>query len=44
VSKLSSLGTCLHQPHLRRTGSLAVGTWLTLFNQGDVKNREREMA
>jgi hypothetical protein len=28
----------LHPAHLRRTGFIAllVGTWLTLFNQGDV--------
>jgi hypothetical protein len=27
----------LHRPHLRRTATIAVlvGTWLTLFNQGD---------
>ena len=38
MSRLSFLGTCLYPPHLRRTGSIAllVGTWLTLFNQGDV--------
>jgi hypothetical protein len=38
VSRFSFLGTCLYPPHLRRTGSIAlvVGTWLTLFNQGDV--------
>jgi hypothetical protein len=28
----------LHRPHLRRTATMAmvVGTWLTIFNQGDV--------
>jgi nucleoside recognition membrane protein YjiH len=38
VSRFSFLGTCLYPPHFRRTGSIAlvVGTWLTLFNQGDV--------
>jgi uncharacterized membrane protein len=38
VSGLNLLETCLYPPHLRRTGSIAlvVGTWLTLFNQGDV--------
>ena len=38
VSGPSFLKTCLYPPHLRRTGSIAlvVGTWLTLFNQGDV--------
>lgn len=38
MSRFSFLGTCLYPPHLRRTGSIAlvVGTWLTLFNQGDV--------
>lgn len=32
------LRTCLETEHLRRTGliSLVVGTWLTLFNQGDL--------
>jgi hypothetical protein len=32
-----ALETVLHRPHLRRTGTIAliVGTWLTLFNQGD---------
>ncbi|MBX6762997.1 MAG: nitrate/nitrite transporter NrtS [Rubrobacteraceae bacterium] len=32
------LRICLHPSHLRRTGAIAliVGTWLTLFNQGDV--------
>ena len=38
MPRLSALGTCLYPPHLRRTCSIAlvVGTWLTLFNQGDV--------
>ncbi len=38
MSSLNLLKTCLYPPHLRRTGSIAlvVGTWLTLFNQGDV--------
>ena len=38
MSRLSFLRTCFYPPHLRRTGSIAlvVGTWLTLFNQGDV--------
>jgi hypothetical protein len=38
VSGLNLLETCLYPPHLCRTGSIAliVGTWLTLFNQGDV--------
>ena len=28
----------LHKPHLKRTGTIAllIGTWLTLFNQGDI--------
>lgn len=32
------LGCCVHAPHLRRTLTIAaiVGSWLTLFNQGDV--------
>lgn len=32
------LRTCLEAEHLQRTGliSLVVGTWLTLFNQGDL--------
>ena len=32
------LRTCLKREHLVRTGTitLLVGTWLTLFNQGDV--------
>ena len=38
MPSLNLLQTCLYPPHLRRTGSIAlvVGTWLTLFNQGDV--------
>ena len=33
-----ALETILHRPHLRRTATIAVlvGTWLTIFNQGDV--------
>ena len=32
------LAVCVHTPHLRRTLTIAaiVGSWLTLFNQGDV--------
>lgn len=33
-----SVAVCLHSQHLKRTCSISllVGTWLTLFNQGDV--------
>ncbi|HEY3367867.1 MAG TPA: nitrate/nitrite transporter NrtS [Symbiobacteriaceae bacterium] len=32
------VGTLVYPPHLRRTGliALAVGTWLTVVNQGDL--------
>ena len=34
----STIRTCLKRDHLSRTGAvtIVVGTWLTLFNQGDV--------
>jgi hypothetical protein len=35
---VSDLRICLKSDHLRRTGLITalVGTWLTLFNQGDL--------
>ena len=35
---IRALRVCLRPLHLRRTASIAliIGTWLTLFNQGDV--------
>ena len=38
VDPASTVRTCLKRDHLYRTGAvtLVVGTWLTLFNQGDV--------
>ena len=34
----STIRTCMRRDHLSRTGAvtIVVGTWLTLFNQGDV--------
>ena len=38
MSPGAALRVVVYPPHLRRTASIAaaVGTWLTIFNQGDI--------